>query len=274
MNICIALVTYNRLEYTKKAIASLLQDTTEEFELFIWDNASSDGTVEYLQEQVRDPRIVEVILSKDNIGQVSATNAIWTKTKAELLGKMDNDCLVTPGWTRILSQAHREIPELGAVACWHFSPEDFNYERAKHKIQTFGNHQILRHPWTGGTGVLTKKGFFEKLGPMQGTGTTEYWLKIALAGFINGFYFPLVYMEHMDDMLSEHCRLHRMSYDEAYKYMPAYQSGWLKDIETYKRVRKQNINNLLTDPFDPKYYVGCRAKFRRAFKKAKKILFK
>ena len=65
-----------------------------------------------------------------------------------------------------------------------------------------------------------------------------------------------------------------MSYDEAYKYMPAYQSGWLKDFETYKRVRMQNINNLLTSPFEPKYYVGCRAKFRRVFKKAKAIFFK
>jgi glycosyltransferase involved in cell wall biosynthesis len=274
MNICIALITYNRLEYTKKTIVRLLEDKNEEFELYIWDNASGDGTVEYLQEQVKDPRIVEIVLSKENVGQVNATNAIWSKTKAEFLGKMDNDCLVTPGWTRTLSQAHKDIPELGAVACWHFSSEDFDYERAKHKIQTFGQHQILRHPWTGGTGVLTKKVIFENFGPIQGTGTTEYWLKIALAGFINGFYFPLVYMEHMDDMLSKHCRLHRMSYDDAYRYMPAYQSGWLKDFETYKRVRKQNINNLLTDPFGPKYYVGCRAKFRRALEKAKRLLFK
>ena len=35
----------------------------------------------------------------------SAMNRVRSKTKAELVGKLDNDCLVTPGWTRTLAWA-------------------------------------------------------------------------------------------------------------------------------------------------------------------------
>jgi len=46
MTIDLVFVTHNRLEYTKLALASVLADPSEEFSLTIWDNASTDGTVE------------------------------------------------------------------------------------------------------------------------------------------------------------------------------------------------------------------------------------
>ena len=49
MNIHLVFITYNRLHYTKLALASVLADPGEEFSLTIWDNASTDGTVEYLK---------------------------------------------------------------------------------------------------------------------------------------------------------------------------------------------------------------------------------
>ena len=102
MKIDLVFITYNRLEYTKLALASVLADPTEDFRLTIWDNASTDGTVEYLKNEVSDHRISDIVLSKENVGQIVAVNEIWGKSKADLLGKLDNDCLMTPGWTRIL----------------------------------------------------------------------------------------------------------------------------------------------------------------------------
>ena len=116
MNVTIVLVTHNRLEYTKKTLARLLEDPTEEFDLYLWDNASSDETADFLKDGVKDPRIVDVVLSKKNMGQAGAMNYAWSKTKAELVGKVDNDCMQTPGWTRIFTRAHKDIHQLGAVA--------------------------------------------------------------------------------------------------------------------------------------------------------------
>ena len=50
MGIDLVFITYNRLDYTKKSLASILADPTEEFNLYIWDNASTDGTREYLKD--------------------------------------------------------------------------------------------------------------------------------------------------------------------------------------------------------------------------------
>lgn len=262
MTIDLVFITYNRLHYTKLALASILADPTEEFSLTIWDNASTDGTIEYLKNEINDHRIADIVFSKENIGQTAAVNTIWGNSNSDLLGKLDNDCLLTPGWTRTLAQAHEDIPNLGVVACWHFFPEDFDYERAKHKIQQFGKHQIFRHPWTCGTGLLIKRSTFKKLGQIQSKATTQYWLQMALKGYINGFYYPLIYQEHMDGWKSRYSRLNFMPFDQAIKYSLGYKAGIVKDMEEYNCFRKEILNKLLDDPFDPKYYTGWRRKYR------------
>lgn len=263
MQIHLVFITYNRLDYTKLALASILANPTEEFSLTIWDNASTDSTVEYLKKEVNDPRISDVVFSKDNVGQTAAVNEIWGNSKADLLGKLDNDCLVTPGWTRILAQAHQDIEKLGVIACWHFSPDDFDYERAIHKIQRFGNHQILRHPWTCGTGLLIKKEAFNHFGPIQEKATTQYWCRMAAAGYINGFYYPLVFQEHMDDPKSKHSRLKdEASYQSAKQVTFGINSPGQESLTGRLRWRQQVLDNLLDGPWDVKYYTGWRKKWR------------
>jgi glycosyltransferase involved in cell wall biosynthesis len=274
MSIDLIFITYNRLDYTKLALPALLADPTEEFSLTIWDNASTDGTVEYLKNEVNDPRIVDIVFSKENIGQTAAVNVIWGKSKADLLGKLDNDCLVTPVWTRTLAQAHSDIPELGVVACWHYPSEDFDYERAKHKIHTFNGHKIFRHPWTCGTGLLVKRKTYEKFGPIVGDGTTRYWLNIACAGYINGFYYPLIYQEHMDDPKSIHSVLKdEESYQAAKKVTFNINSPGQETLAGRWRWRQEVLNNLLDDPWDVKYYVGWRRKLRRIKDRIKDLLY-
>jgi glycosyltransferase involved in cell wall biosynthesis len=268
MAIDLVFITYNRLEYTKLALASVLADPTEEFSLTIWDNASTDGTVEYLKNEVCDHRIVDIVFSKENVSQTAAVNTIWSKSKADLLGKLDNDCIVTPGWTRILVQAHTDISNLGVVACWHYPPEDFDYERAKHKIQTFGKHRIFRHPWTCGTGLLIKRETFRKLGLIQNGATTQYWLKMAVEGYINGFYYPLVYQEHIDDPKSKHSHLRdEASYQAAKSVTFNINSPGQETLAGRWRWRQDVLDNLFDDPWNVEYYIGWRSKLRGIKKK-------
>lgn len=263
MTIDLVFITYNRVEYTKLALASVLADPTEEFSLTIWDNGSTDGTVEYLKNEMNDPRISDVIFSKDNIGQVAAVNQVWRRSKADLLGKLDNDCLVTRGWTRTLTEAHRDIENLGVVASWHFFQDDFDYERAKHKIQRFGRHQIFRHPWTCGTGFLIKGDTFRRLGPIRNRATTPYFSRIALAGYVNGFYYPLIYQEHMDDPKSKYSMLKdEKTYQAAKKVTFNINSPGQETLADRWRWRQQVLDNLLDGPWDAKYYVGWQHKLR------------
>jgi glycosyltransferase involved in cell wall biosynthesis len=260
----LAFVTWNRLEYTRLALSRLLSDPDEEFRLSIWDNGSTDGTRDYLRGEVDDPRIHTITFSEENVGQIVAVNSIWSHSEADLLGKVDNDCLLTPGWTRTLAAAHRDIDRLGVVACWHYFADDFDYERAKWKIQEHGGHRILRHPWTCGTGLLIKRSTYGELGPMRGTSTTQYWLEMAAQRYVNGFYYPLVFQEHMDDPKSRYTRLKdEESYQSAKSntYNLNYHGqGTLTDRWIW---RQKVLDNLLDDPWEASYYMGWRGRARR-----------
>jgi hypothetical protein len=268
MKIDLIFLTHNRLDYTKLSLASILADPAEDFSLTIWDNASTDGTVEYLKNEVSDSRIKEIVFSRNNVGQNVAANTVWGKSTADLLGKLDNDCIVTPGWTRTLAQAHQDIPELGVVACWHFFQEDFDFERARHKIQTFGRHRILRHPWTCGTGLLFKRELFRRFGPLSGEGTTPFWMSMAKVGCVNGFYYPLIYQEHMDDPRSRHNRSHSMSFEDAYKDSHGWKTGALRDFQSYRSLHEKILDNLLSGSYDPKHY--ARPLWKRAVNRLKR----
>lgn len=275
MTIDLVFITYNRLDYTKLALPSVLADPTEEFSLTIWDNASTDGTVEYLKNEVSDPRISDIIFSKVNLGQMVALNEIWGKSKADLLGKLDNDCLLPPGWTRILAQAHADVPKFGILGCWHYFPDDFDYERAKHKIQKFGQHQVLRHPWTASHSSLVKRKAVRECGPFdpKSRSTTDYWIQMAAKGYINGYYYPLVYAEHMDDPKSKHSHLKdEASYQAAKKVTVTINSPRLETLADRWRWRDEVLDNMLDDPWDVKYYVGWRRKWRRGKKKLARLL--
>lgn len=276
MTIDLAFITYNRLDYTKVALASVLADPTEEFSLTIWDNASTDDTADYLNNEVNDPRICDIIFSKENVGQTKAVDNIWSQSKADLLGKLDNDCILTPGWTRTLAKAHADIENLGVIACWHFFEDDFDYERAKHKIQAINGHRILRHPWTCGTGLLIKRTTYQQLGPfdLERNNTGSYWKKMAAKGMINGFYYPLILQEHMDDPKSKYCLIQDAeSFKVAKETTVGLQSNRYQDIEGRMQWRDEIIRNLMDDPYDLKCYVGWRPRARRFGNMIKKKCF-
>jgi GT2 family glycosyltransferase len=262
MTLALVFMTYNRLDYTRLSLTRLLADPSEEFSLTIWDNGSTDGTQNYLHT-VHDRRIVDVVFSPTNKGQAYVTNKVWGESTADLVGKVDNDCLVTPGWTRILTLAHKDIDNLGVVGCWHFFPGDFDYERAKHKIQTFGKHQIFRHPWVDGSALLVKRKVYLRYGPCREKEyLTRFWLRLALAGYINGFYYPLVYQEHMDDPRAPHTVL--KTEEDFQNIMPLTARNFgicsLKDWEQWLR---DDAVAIQAAGVDPKQYVGWRAKMRQ-----------
>jgi len=272
-DIHLIMLTYNRLEYTRKSLPRLLSDPSEEFSLTIWDNGSTDGTQDFLRN-VNDRRIVDKIFSPTNKGQAYVTDKIWHGTSAELVGKVDNDCLVTPGWTRILAQAHQDIEFLGAVGCWHFFPDDFDYERAKHKIQPFGKHKIFRHAWIDGSAFLVKRRAYEAFRPCrENEYLTKFWIRLSLAGYIHGFYYPLIFQEHMDDPRSKHTLLKdEASYQKDKEFSHTIKKHGLETLDDRRRWREMVLENVNSGPWQAEYYVGWRAKLRRIKNKVKKTL--
>jgi len=261
MKIDLLFIAYNRLPYVKLTLPTLLDDPTEEFFLTIWDNGSTDGTREYLSS-VDDARITRKVFARENVLLHGAVNDLVSKSSADLIGMIFDDILVTPGWTRPLAQAHTDVPEFGMIGSWHFPPEDFDYEIAKNKIQKFGQHQVLRHPWTGVGAGLVKVKTMRECGPLESSRTTYYWIQMALRGYINGYYFPLILADHLDDPRSPHSRLKSEKDFQREPPTTAICNCYNSMDEWVGSLRKDALI-IQTANINPKYYIGCRAKLRR-----------
>ena len=83
-------------------------------------------------------------------------------------------------------------------------------------------------------------------------------------GYVNGFYYPLVYQEHMDDPKSEYSRLKDEESYQAAKAVTFNLNYHGQDTLDDRWVWRQKVlDNLLDDPWDVKHYTGWRGRLRR-----------
>jgi len=261
MKIDLMFLSYNRLHYTKLSLPTLLSDPTEEFSLIIWDNGSTDGSREFI-DSVQDPRIVKKVLSKENIGQLPAIDEVFGKSSADLIGIVADDMLVTPGWTRPIVQAHAEVPEFGMIACWYLGQAFFDEARAQRKIQKFGCHQVLRHPFTNGGAGLIKVKTLREVGPIcRSKHLRHYSIDVARKGYVNGFYFPLIDVEHME-------------YPWSLYKVPKAGTMMISEVKEVRAWHYVALNIFYQEPWQAKYYVGWRRKWRAVKARTHKNILK
>jgi glycosyltransferase involved in cell wall biosynthesis len=113
----LVITTRNRKEFLSWAVAAVLANTQEPFEIIIMDNASSDGTGALCRElERRHPGLVRHVPLKRNYG----TNAYalgFLLAKYHYLVDVDDDILaVSKGWDQAAAKAFSVIPRLGFLA--------------------------------------------------------------------------------------------------------------------------------------------------------------
>lgn len=110
MSLLVALITYNRLDYTKRTLESFLDTVSVPYFLVVADNGSTDGTIEWLQSQHNKGNINHLILNEENLYPGEATNQAWDAglfyyPEATHLMRLDNDMEFERGWC-IRAQAY------------------------------------------------------------------------------------------------------------------------------------------------------------------------
>lgn len=92
----IIILTYNKLDYTKRCLDSLQKNTSKEYlnDVFVVDNASSDGTDKYLEPL----KWIRATLNKENLGFAKACNQGAEKAAGDILIFLNNDTEVQKGW--------------------------------------------------------------------------------------------------------------------------------------------------------------------------------
>ncbi len=112
----IIIVTYNNLHLNQSCLESVFRDTDwPNFEVIVVDNASSDGTAEWLaEEEARRPNL-RVILNKENLGFAAANNQGLRAARGEFLCLLNNDTVVARGWLSTMIGHLRAMPEAGMI---------------------------------------------------------------------------------------------------------------------------------------------------------------
>ncbi len=106
-NIAIQTVTFNKLEHTQTFIESLYSKTHLPFTLYIFDQASSDGTAEYLEQLRQTKSNVIVERFGKNIGLGRSYLHARKTVKGNLLVHFDNDIeIVSNYWLVHLIKAY------------------------------------------------------------------------------------------------------------------------------------------------------------------------
>lgn len=116
MKLLITLITYNRLEYTKKTLQSLKETIDIPYYLNVVDNNSTDGTADWLNRNLEE----HVILNDVNLYPGRATNLGWTNgllnyPETTHLMRCDNDMEFEEDWASKAAEYFRAFPELGQL---------------------------------------------------------------------------------------------------------------------------------------------------------------
>lgn len=110
LRVAVYTLTYDRLEYTKKTLESLKQFADYPYDHFIVDNGSTDGTVEWLEENRTKYRIKQIIKNPKNVGISKGSNQALDAIGKDydVIIKVDNDCeLQTPNFIHALVDTYR-----------------------------------------------------------------------------------------------------------------------------------------------------------------------
>lgn len=143
MKLLICLVTYERLDYTKATLKSLFSTTSDDADYFlvVSDNASTDGTQEYLKELQRRGRINMLVLNPENYYPGKACNIAWEKAlevyEATHLMRLDNDMQLVKDWDKKVAEYFKAIPELGQLGYEHEAIETPEADMYKRRINGY-----------------------------------------------------------------------------------------------------------------------------------------
>ena len=113
--VSIIILSYNTMEITKLCLDSIRRFTEPgSYEIIVIDNASSDGSVEYLQT-LPD---IKLIQNNENKGFPGGCNqGISAAEKGNDILLLNSDTIVTPRWLRQLRTALYSDAKIGAVSC-------------------------------------------------------------------------------------------------------------------------------------------------------------
>lgn len=112
--ITIIIVNWNGKKWLKQCLDSLLQQTYPAVEIIVVDNASTDGSREFISKHYKT---VKLIRNATNSGFAGGNNTGWQHATGKYVLLLNNDTYIEPDFLRKFLPVFDKIPNLGSAQC-------------------------------------------------------------------------------------------------------------------------------------------------------------
>ncbi len=109
----IVIPNWNGKQFLQVCLDSLLEQTYAKTEVIIVDNASSDGSQDFIKAHYPKVKLIEL---SENQGFTGACNVGMEVAEGEIISLLNNDTEVDAGWVEAIVKAFAEHPDVGSVA--------------------------------------------------------------------------------------------------------------------------------------------------------------
>lgn len=122
----VIIVNWNGLHFLSECLGALSRQTFSEFEVWLVDNGSRDGSVDWVRYHYPD---VHLVVNDRNLGFAAANNQAIRLGRAPFVATLNNDAVPEPQWLAEMVSVAQSHPEVGMVASlmlFHHAPDVIN----------------------------------------------------------------------------------------------------------------------------------------------------
>jgi cellulose synthase/poly-beta-1,6-N-acetylglucosamine synthase-like glycosyltransferase len=114
--VSVIIPTFNRLRWIGECLDSVMNQTYPNVEIIVVDDASSDGTAEWIKSQPQYESVVVHVQAKNSGASVARNTGIEIST-GEYIAFIDSDDLLLPAHAATAVETFQKYPSLGLFCC-------------------------------------------------------------------------------------------------------------------------------------------------------------
>jgi glycosyltransferase involved in cell wall biosynthesis len=192
-SVSVLMTAYNRENYVREAIQSVLNSTLTDFELIVVDDGSTDHTVDIVNQLVKLDSRIRFYQNEQNLGDYPNRNKVATFATGKYLKYVDADDFIYPWGLQILYDCMEQFPEAGWGLC------SLDPDKSRPFPFQLNPNQAYRYHYLGPglfhkapLSCIIRRDCFQEVGgfkPNRMVGDFEMWHRLALK-------YPVVLMNH------------------------------------------------------------------------------
>ncbi len=151
-NVSILILNYNGKYFLKDCIESVLAQSYQDFEIIFVDNASVDGSLEYVRDNFKSEKLI-IQAAESNLGFAGGNNFGFKYAKGSFIVLLNNDTIVDKDWLKNLVETIQSDEKIGIVQSVVYTegiPD--KYYKKNGTINIFG-HNIMEVFEIGDDGI-------------------------------------------------------------------------------------------------------------------------